>query len=341
MSGLILPGRQVFIVDTHVNLDPTRRAAGGNHAVGRGSAVRLRPRAQGRAAVAFEFRQQRCTLGAEDARDAGVAAASACRDSEVDGEMHGDCALDEAARRAILPDSTLHGSANLLVCPNLDSANIAYNLLKSAAGHNVAIGPILLGCAAPGAHPDPGGHGAAHRQHDGGDRGRGQPTAGCRTQMLSAPHGGVNSPWDGASMLEGVSYATPDSSPPDGVWRAGLAGLVVRAGPPATRLKPPRPMLLSSEWQHRQLTFAYSGFTTLYTCEGLADHVRQILQYLGARKDAEGPRNRLPGAIQFAQPDRLCQRGFLCAGTRHGGAGGPAAGRPAPATSTGTGRLWS
>jgi malate dehydrogenase (oxaloacetate-decarboxylating)(NADP+) len=68
---------------------------------------------------------------------------------EVDGEMHGDCALDETARRATLPDSTLQGSANLLVCPNLDSANIAYNLLKSAAGHNVAIGPILLGCAAP------------------------------------------------------------------------------------------------------------------------------------------------------------------------------------------------
>ena len=63
--------------------------------------------------------------------------------------MHGDSALDEAARRAVLPDSTLNGSANLLVCPDLDSANIAYNLLKSAAGHNVAIGPILLGCAAP------------------------------------------------------------------------------------------------------------------------------------------------------------------------------------------------
>ena len=58
-------------------------------------------------------------------------------------------ALDEHARRAILADSTLHGSANLLVCPDLDSANIAYNLLKSAAGQNIAIGPILLGCAAP------------------------------------------------------------------------------------------------------------------------------------------------------------------------------------------------
>ena len=68
---------------------------------------------------------------------------------QVDGEMHGDCALDECARNSILPDSTLKGSANLLVCPDLDSANIAYNLLKSAAGHNVAIGPILLGCGAP------------------------------------------------------------------------------------------------------------------------------------------------------------------------------------------------
>ena len=70
-------------------------------------------------------------------------------DLEVDGEMHGDAALDEGMRSAVLPNSTLHGSANLLVCPNLDSANIAYNLLKSAAGQNVAIGPILLGCAAP------------------------------------------------------------------------------------------------------------------------------------------------------------------------------------------------
>jgi malate dehydrogenase (oxaloacetate-decarboxylating)(NADP+) len=67
---------------------------------------------------------------------------------EVDGEMHGDCALNESARRAVLETSTLHGTANLLVCPNLDSASIAYNLLKSAAGHNVAVGPILLGCAA-------------------------------------------------------------------------------------------------------------------------------------------------------------------------------------------------
>jgi malate dehydrogenase (oxaloacetate-decarboxylating)(NADP+) len=65
---------------------------------------------------------------------------------EIDGEMHGDSALDESVRRATMPDSTLSGSANLLVMPNIDAANIAYNLLKTAAGNGVAIGPILLGC---------------------------------------------------------------------------------------------------------------------------------------------------------------------------------------------------
>ena len=62
--------------------------------------------------------------------------------------MHGDTALDESVRREILADSTLHGPANLLVMPNIDAANISYNLLKTAAGNGVAIGPILLGCNA-------------------------------------------------------------------------------------------------------------------------------------------------------------------------------------------------
>ncbi|MET0987006.1 MAG: phosphate acyltransferase, partial [Steroidobacteraceae bacterium] len=68
---------------------------------------------------------------------------------ELDGEMHGDSALNEAIRKGALPETTLSGSANLLILPNLDAANIAYNLLKTAAGNNVAIGPMLLGCAAP------------------------------------------------------------------------------------------------------------------------------------------------------------------------------------------------
>ncbi len=68
---------------------------------------------------------------------------------DVDGEMHGDVALDAVARRKQMPRSTLAGDANLLVLPNIDAANIAYNLLKTAAGGGIAIGPVLLGAAKP------------------------------------------------------------------------------------------------------------------------------------------------------------------------------------------------
>jgi malate dehydrogenase (oxaloacetate-decarboxylating)(NADP+) len=148
MSGLILPGRQVFIVDTHVNLDPTalQLAEITQLAADQLCAFGLTPK------VAL---LSHSNFGSSDApsalkmREALALLRQRMPDLEVDGEMHGDCALDESARMGILPGTTLYGSANLLVCPNLDSANIAYNLLKSAAGHNVAVGPILLGCAAP------------------------------------------------------------------------------------------------------------------------------------------------------------------------------------------------
>jgi malate dehydrogenase (oxaloacetate-decarboxylating)(NADP+) len=68
---------------------------------------------------------------------------------EVDGEMHGDVALDPEAREALMPDSWLTGEANLLVLPNIDAANIAYNLLKTAAGGGIALGPVLLGARKP------------------------------------------------------------------------------------------------------------------------------------------------------------------------------------------------
>ena len=64
---------------------------------------------------------------------------------EVDGEMHGDAALSEVIRSRVHPDSTLKGEANLLVMPNLDAANISFNLLKITGGDGVTIGPILLG----------------------------------------------------------------------------------------------------------------------------------------------------------------------------------------------------
>jgi malate dehydrogenase (oxaloacetate-decarboxylating)(NADP+) len=68
---------------------------------------------------------------------------------EVEGEMHGDAALDEQIRLKAFPNSRLKGQANLLVMPTLDAANIAFNLLKLAAGDNLTIGPILLGAAKP------------------------------------------------------------------------------------------------------------------------------------------------------------------------------------------------
>ena len=148
MSGLILPGRQVFIVDTHVNLDPTaaqlaeitQLAAEQLCAFGLVPKVALLSHSNFGSSDAPSALKMRAALALLHERMPAL---------EVDGEMHGDSALDETARAAVLPGSSLHGSANLLVCPDLDSANIAYNLLKSAAGHNVAVGPILLGCAAP------------------------------------------------------------------------------------------------------------------------------------------------------------------------------------------------
>jgi malate dehydrogenase (oxaloacetate-decarboxylating)(NADP+) len=147
LTGLILPGRQLFIVDTHVNLDPsaeqlaelTRLAADQLSAFGLVPKVALLSHSNFGSSNAPSAQKMRTTLALLRTRMPGL---------EVEGEMHGDCALDEAARHAILPNNLLRGSANLLVCPNLDSASIAYNLLKSAAGHNVSIGPILLGCAA-------------------------------------------------------------------------------------------------------------------------------------------------------------------------------------------------
>ncbi|MCP5289206.1 MAG: NADP-dependent malic enzyme [Burkholderiaceae bacterium] len=70
-------------------------------------------------------------------------------DIQCDGEMHGDAALSETIRRGYLPATTLEGSANLLVLPNIDAANILFNVLKITGGHGVTVGPVLLGTARP------------------------------------------------------------------------------------------------------------------------------------------------------------------------------------------------
>ncbi len=87
--------------------------------------------------------------------------------------MHGDSALDAKHRLQIFPNAKMREDANLLIFPTLDAANIAFNLLKNAAGEGMTIGPILLGASKPGAHPHALGDRAPHHQHDRLTAGRG------------------------------------------------------------------------------------------------------------------------------------------------------------------------
>ena len=82
-------------------------------------------------------------------RDALALIRTQAPDLEIDGEMHGDAALSENVRKAVIPSSRLKGEANLLIMPSIDAANISFNLLKAAAGGGVTLGPILLGVAKP------------------------------------------------------------------------------------------------------------------------------------------------------------------------------------------------
>jgi len=148
MNALILPDRQVFIVDTHVNIEPTAEQLCEITQMAAEAVARfgIEPKI---ALLSHSNFGSYDSPSAQKMRKTLALLREQAPDLEVDGEMHGDCALDEALRRRILPETTLSGPANLLVMPNIDAANIAYNLLKTAAGNNVAIGPILLGCAAP------------------------------------------------------------------------------------------------------------------------------------------------------------------------------------------------
>ena len=148
MNGLLLPDRQLFLVDTHVNYDPTAEQLAEITTMAAEEMMRfgLKPKAALLSHSNFGSSNQPSALKMRQTLELLRIQAPWL---EVDGEMHGDVALDPAARSAILPHSTLAGAANLLVLPNIDAANISYNLLKTAAGGNIAIGPVLLGCAAP------------------------------------------------------------------------------------------------------------------------------------------------------------------------------------------------
>ncbi|MEX3978062.1 NADP-dependent malic enzyme [Paraburkholderia sp. EG287A] len=148
MNILLLDKRTVAIVDTHVNDNPNaEQIAEFTLAAARQMEwLNLQPK------VALLSRSNfgsGSSASGTKMREVLKLVTETNPDLEIDGEMHGDCALDEALRLRILPHSKLKGAANLLVCPNVDSGNIAYNLLKTGAGSNVAVGPFLLGVNAP------------------------------------------------------------------------------------------------------------------------------------------------------------------------------------------------
>ncbi|HEV8313199.1 MAG TPA: NADP-dependent malic enzyme [Burkholderiaceae bacterium] len=148
MNGLILPGRQVFIVDTHVNYDPTAEQIAEITIMAAEELKRfgVAPKAALLSHSNFGTSNQPSAL---KMREALALLREQAPWLEVDGEMHGDAALDPAYRAEVMPRSTLNGEANLVVLPNIDAANISYNLLKTAAGGGIAIGPVLLGAAKP------------------------------------------------------------------------------------------------------------------------------------------------------------------------------------------------
>ncbi|PZU39171.1 MAG: NADP-dependent malic enzyme, partial [Acidovorax sp.] len=148
MNGLLLPDRQVFVVDTHVNYDPTAEQLAEITIMAAEEMMRfgIKPKAALLSHSNFGSSNQPSAVKMRQTLDLLRVQAPWL---EVDGEMHGDVALDGKARSALMPHGTLAGDANLLVMPNIDAANISYNLLKTAAGGNIAIGPVLLGAAEP------------------------------------------------------------------------------------------------------------------------------------------------------------------------------------------------
>jgi malate dehydrogenase (oxaloacetate-decarboxylating)(NADP+) len=148
MNGLILPGRQLMLVDTHVNYDPTAEQLAEITVMAAEEMMRfgLHPKAALLSHSNFGSSNQPSAVKMREALALLKARAAWL---EVDGEMHGDAALNASYRKELMPFGGLTGEANLLVLPNIDAANISYNLLKTAAGGGIAIGPVLLGAAKP------------------------------------------------------------------------------------------------------------------------------------------------------------------------------------------------
>lgn len=149
MNYLMLPGKSLFICDTHVNENPTAEQIAEMTLLAAEQVKRFGSHPK----IALLSHSNFGSSTSESARKMSTAAAlvsaMSAGELEVDGEMHGDSALNEDIRREANPDSPLKGEANLLIMPNIDAANISYNLLKMTGGDGVTIGPILMGAGLP------------------------------------------------------------------------------------------------------------------------------------------------------------------------------------------------
>jgi malate dehydrogenase (oxaloacetate-decarboxylating)(NADP+) len=148
MQMLMLPGRQLFICDTHVNVDPTP-AQVAEIALMAAEAVRRFGIEPSVALLSHSSFGSSGSPGAQKMREALALVRLRNPSLAIEGEMRGDAALSKEILDREFPDSGLRGEANVLVMPNVDAANISYNLLRMAAGGGITVGGILLGAAKP------------------------------------------------------------------------------------------------------------------------------------------------------------------------------------------------
>ena len=147
LNALMTNRGTLFIADTYVNEDPTAQQLADIAWMSVQEVQRfgLPPKVAFLSHSSYGSSKRASARKMREARDLFVAAHP---EIECDGELHGDAALEPGIRNAYMADSTLNGSANLLICPNIDAANILYNVLKTTTSGGVTVGPILMGAAA-------------------------------------------------------------------------------------------------------------------------------------------------------------------------------------------------
>ncbi|MDQ9029185.1 NADP-dependent malic enzyme [Acinetobacter nosocomialis] len=149
LNALMLEDRNLFIADTYVNTNPTAEQLAEMTILAAEEVRRFGITPRVALLSHSSFGSDQTDSSAQKMREVYRILSEQAPELEVEGEMHGDAALDESIRQYAFPGSRFKGSANLLIMPNLDAANISFNLLKATSGNNVTIGPILLGAAKP------------------------------------------------------------------------------------------------------------------------------------------------------------------------------------------------